>query len=65
MTNFQVEKAGAINIQARVSNPYGTDTVKLFENYEPQTQTQTQEIEDKNIKIFKRLNQATLWLKLI
>ncbi len=47
MTNFQVEKAGTINIQARVSNPYGTDTVKLFENYEPQTQTQTQEIEDK------------------
>ena len=50
MTNFQVEKTSAINIQARVSNPYGTDNVKLFENYEPQIQSQTQEIEDKQYK---------------
>ena len=50
MTNFQVEKTSAINIQARVSNPYGTDNVKLFENYEPQIQSQTQAIADKQYK---------------
>lgn len=47
MTNFQVEKTSAIDIQARVSNPYGTNSVKLLENYEPQTQSQMQEIENK------------------
>ena len=47
MTNFQVEKTGAANIQARVLNPYGEEAVKLFENYQPQAQSQTQEIEEK------------------
>ena len=50
MTNFQVEKTSAVNIEARVLNPYGTTDVKLFENYEPQAQSQTQEIEDKQYK---------------
>ncbi len=47
MTNFHVEKAGVINIQARVSNPYGTGKAELLENYKPQAQSETQEIEDK------------------
>lgn len=46
--NLQVDKASALNLQARVLNPYGECNVEFLKKYEPQNSYNGTELEDEN-----------------
>jgi len=54
MANLQIEKTNAIDIQGRVSNPFGVSPAKLMENYQTQTNYGTQDIEESQYKSLQR-----------
>ncbi len=54
MANLQIEKTSAIDIQGRVSNPFGVNPAKLMENYQNQPNCGTQNIEEGQYKNLQR-----------
>lgn len=47
-SNLQVNNANALNIQARVLNPYGEYNIEPLKNYQPQNFYNGNELEDEN-----------------
>lgn len=50
MANLQIEKTSAVDIQGRVSNPFGVSPAKLMENYQAQANYEGQNIEEVHYK---------------
>jgi len=53
MTGLHVEKTNGI-IEARTVNPYGAGDINILENYQPQSASNTAELEEQQYKTLQK-----------